>query len=137
MRNLRHRHERGAALIEAAFVIPFFALILSAVFELGRLLYFFQILTSAAYEGARFASQLPQMAIGCFDKDHTNLDKNPSIPSGLAQHYYTQELVRRVLNTIAHNAQTLAADYQAPTDKVNPYLDANGAKHLNTLYRKY
>ena len=120
-------HERGAALVEAAFVIPFFALILSAVFELGRLLYFFQILTAAAYEGARFASQLPQMAISCFDKDHTDLDKGNSIPSGLAQHYYTQELVRRVLNTIAHNAQTIAADYEPPSDKINPYIDANGA----------
>lgn len=126
-RTKRQPSDRGAALIEAAFVIPFFAMILSAVFELGRLLYFFQILTSAAYEGARFASQLPQMSTGCFDKDHTNLDKKPSIPSGLAQHYYTQELVRRVLTTTANNAQSMAANQEPQVDKVNPYLDPNGA----------
>ncbi len=50
--------ERGAALVEAALVIPILLLISVGIFEFGRAFQTWQVLTNAAREGAR-ASVLP------------------------------------------------------------------------------
>jgi Flp pilus assembly protein TadG len=51
----RRRGERGAALIEAAMIIPVLLLIAAGIFEFGRAYQHWQVLTNAAREGARFS----------------------------------------------------------------------------------
>jgi Flp pilus assembly protein TadG len=51
----RMRSERGAALIEAAMIMPMILLISVGIFEFGRAYQTSQVLTNAAREGARLA----------------------------------------------------------------------------------
>ena len=50
-----HRRSRGQALVEFAFVAPIFLLMLFAIIDFGRYVYYVQILNNAAREGARYA----------------------------------------------------------------------------------
>lgn len=52
LRKLLSSH-RGNVAVEAALVLPFLLAILMGVIEFGRVLYFQQVLTNAAREGAR------------------------------------------------------------------------------------
>jgi len=49
------RRERGAALLEAAIVVPIILLISVGIFEFGRAYQTWQVLTNASREGARLA----------------------------------------------------------------------------------
>jgi Flp pilus assembly protein TadG len=54
----RRRHgsrDRGQALVEFALVIPIFLLLLTALFDMGRAVFAYNTLTTAAREGARIA----------------------------------------------------------------------------------
>ena len=51
----RMRSERGAALVEAAMIMPMILLISVGIFEFGRAYQTSQVLTNAAREGARLA----------------------------------------------------------------------------------
>ncbi len=51
----RWRSQRGAALVEAAMVIPIVLLISAGIFEFGRAYQTWQVLTNAAREGTRVA----------------------------------------------------------------------------------
>jgi len=51
----RIRSEKGAALIEAAMIMPMLLLISVGIFEFGRAYQTSQVLTNAAREGARLA----------------------------------------------------------------------------------
>lgn len=46
---------RGQALVEFAFVAPMFFLLLFAIIDFGRYVYYVQVLNNAAREGARYA----------------------------------------------------------------------------------
>lgn len=57
-RRARHgarRGSRGQALVEFALVAPIFFLILFAIIDFGRYVYYVQILNNAAREGTRYA----------------------------------------------------------------------------------
>jgi Flp pilus assembly protein TadG len=60
----RLRSQRGAALVEAAMTIPILLLIAIGIFEFGRAYQFWQVLTNAAREAARYSvtpgSTVPQ-----------------------------------------------------------------------------
>ena len=51
----RGRHERGAAMVETALILPLLLLVSVAIFEFGHAFQTWQILTNAAREGARVA----------------------------------------------------------------------------------
>jgi Flp pilus assembly protein TadG len=55
MRRHRTPRSRGQALAEFAIVAPVFFLILFAIIDFGRYVYYTQILSNAAREGARYA----------------------------------------------------------------------------------
>ena len=59
-RRLRQRSERGAALIEAAIVLPVLLLVVFGVFEFGFAFKNSLTLTSSTRSGARVASALPR-----------------------------------------------------------------------------
>jgi Flp pilus assembly protein TadG len=50
-----HQHSRGQALLEFAIVAPIFFLLVFAMIDFGRYVYYVQILNNAAREGARYA----------------------------------------------------------------------------------
>ena len=52
----RLRSQRGAALVEAAMTIPILLLIAIGIFEFGRAYQFWQVLTNAAREAARYSA---------------------------------------------------------------------------------
>jgi Flp pilus assembly protein TadG len=55
---LRHRachRGRGQALVEFSLVAPIFFLVLFAIIDIGRYVYYVQVLNNAAREGARYA----------------------------------------------------------------------------------
>lgn len=52
---IRTTQRRGATLVEAAFVLPAFLLLLFGIFEYGRFLMTRQLMNNAAREGARWA----------------------------------------------------------------------------------
>ena len=51
----RRAHSRGQALVEFAFVLPIFLLMLFAMIDLGRVIWANDTLANAAREGARYA----------------------------------------------------------------------------------
>ena len=55
MRKQARHGEKGAELIEMAFVILLFLVLMIGVFEFGRAYNIYQNITNAAREGARFA----------------------------------------------------------------------------------
>jgi Flp pilus assembly protein TadG len=55
MARLRKRDRRGAAMVEAALVIPIFFMFLLGLFEFARVAMLQQLMDSAAREGARLA----------------------------------------------------------------------------------
>lgn len=63
---IRAKSEKGVALIELAIVLPLFLLIVVGVYEVGRALNQYLVLTQIAYEGVRAGSQLTQIAPACF-----------------------------------------------------------------------
>lgn len=52
---LRHTPRRGAAIVEAAFVLPIALLLLFGIFEYCRFVFFIQVAENAVREGARYA----------------------------------------------------------------------------------
>jgi Flp pilus assembly protein TadG len=54
-RSASRRRSRGQALVEFALVAPIFFLLLCAILDFGRYVYYVQILNNAAREGARYA----------------------------------------------------------------------------------
>lgn len=52
---MRHKNERGTALIETALTLPVLLLVSIGIFEFGRAYQTQQVLTNAAREGARVA----------------------------------------------------------------------------------
>ena len=52
---MRHKNERGSALIEVALTLPLLLLVAVGIFEFGRAYQTWQVLTNAAREGARVA----------------------------------------------------------------------------------
>jgi Flp pilus assembly protein TadG len=79
----RIRSEKGAALLEAAIVVPMIMLISVGIFEFGRAYQTWQILTNAAREGARMA-----VITGTTDVDikarAVNYMKNGALPGATA-----------------------------------------------------
>jgi Flp pilus assembly protein TadG len=52
---MKLRSERGVSLVEAAMTIPMLLLIAVGIFEFGRAYQFWQVMTNAAREGARYS----------------------------------------------------------------------------------
>jgi Flp pilus assembly protein TadG len=62
-------HERGAAAVEMALILPLVAVLLFALIEFGRLFWTYHIASAAVRDGARYGARLPV--------DCANLPTNP------------------------------------------------------------
>jgi hypothetical protein len=78
----QHTHERGANLVEAAFVIPVLLLLLACVVDLGRAYFTYITIIDAAREGARYGAGHPKDAGGiCTRALAEAQDQQPSFAS--------------------------------------------------------
>ncbi len=86
------RGERGQAMIEFAFVMPLLILLLMGIFDLGRGVYAYNVVASAAREGARYGIFKPGDSTGiqnqavantfALDPNLISVTSNCKIPSG-------------------------------------------------------
>jgi len=67
MRTKRPRpsRSRGQALVEFALVVPFFFLLLFGIIEAGRFIFYYESLSHATREGARYAIVNGANTLGC------------------------------------------------------------------------
>ena len=61
----RHRRTRGQALVEFSLVAPMFFLLLFGIIEAGRFIVYYETLSPAPREGARFAIVNGANTLGC------------------------------------------------------------------------
>lgn len=61
----RQRRSRGQALAEFALVVPWFFLLLFGIIEAGRFIFYYETLSHATREGARYAIVNGANTLGC------------------------------------------------------------------------
>ena len=64
-RNRSHRRSRGQAMVEFALVAPMFFLLLFGIIEAGRFIFYYETLSNATREGARYAIVNGANTLGC------------------------------------------------------------------------
>lgn len=65
MRRSPQDRRRGQALVEFALVVPFFFLLLFGIIEAGRFIFYYESLSHATREGARYAIVNGANTLGC------------------------------------------------------------------------
>src|SRR3982750_3197442 len=76
MRQFRLGQEKGAELLEFAFVLPLLLLICLGTIEFGRAYYTYNILAKALRDGARFAATSTTSSTGTLDPNAITKTKN-------------------------------------------------------------
>lgn len=61
----RQRRSKGQALVEFALVVPWFFLLLFGIIEAGRFIFYYESLSHATREGARYAIVNGANTLGC------------------------------------------------------------------------
>ncbi|MFL5687133.1 MAG: TadE/TadG family type IV pilus assembly protein [Chloroflexota bacterium] len=61
----RRRRSRAQALVEFALVVPWFFLLLFGIIEAGRFIFYYETLSNATREGARYAIVNGANTLGC------------------------------------------------------------------------
>lgn len=89
-RHARRRRTQGQALVEFALVAPVFFLILFAIVEAGRFMFYYETLNNATREGARYAIVNGANTLGCAS--------GPPAPGSLACDIPGNNVVQRVKN---------------------------------------
>jgi hypothetical protein len=65
MRRRARRRTRGQAMVEFALVAPMFFLLLFGIIEAGRFIFYYETLSNATREGARYAIVNGANTVGC------------------------------------------------------------------------
>jgi Flp pilus assembly protein TadG len=112
------RSERGAALIEAAMIMPMILLIAVGIFEFGRAYQTTQVLTNAAREGARLA------VINGSTDDAVTARVRSYMQAGSLPNYATATVTiqRTVALTGADTASQILIDYPFQFMVLNPVV---------------
>jgi hypothetical protein len=82
MRTHRNR-ERGQALVETAFALPIFLMLLLGIFDLGRGVYTWNGLSQAAREISRATSVHPGITLGASSETQTVVNTQRALVPGL------------------------------------------------------
>ena len=88
----RARQEKGAALVETAFVLPIMLLVCVGILEFGRAYQTWQVVTNAAREGARVAilPEYPDDSVKARVKTYL---KNGGLPAAIVDGANTKVLI--------------------------------------------
>ena len=103
----RTRGERGAALIETAFVLPIMLLVCVGILEFGRAYQTWQVVTNAAREGARVAILPEYVDASVVSRVKTYL-KNGGLPAAVVDSANTQVLITETTIPISVGGATTA-----------------------------
>jgi Flp pilus assembly protein TadG len=106
----RWRSERGAALVEAAMVLPILLLISVGIFEFGRAYQTWQVLTNAAREGAR-TSVLPNGAPASVETRVRQYMQDGQLPEFAAASVTVDRAASITVNGAAQTASQIIIDY--------------------------
>ena len=112
---------RGQALVEFAFVVPVFLLLLFAIIDFGRYVYYVQILNNAAREGTRYAIVHGARSL---------------TPTGPAPDDATiDSVVRNYAIGVIGNSAVLVVHSNWGTNPLNPPTNVRGEKvHVSVTY---
>jgi len=88
----RARQEKGAALVETAFVLPIMLLVCVGILEFGRAYQTWQVVTNAAREGARVAILPEYTDASAIARVKTYL-KNGGLPASIVDSANTKILI--------------------------------------------
>ena len=88
----RARQEKGAALVETAFVLPIMLLVCVGILEFGRAYQTWQVVTNAAREGARVAI-LPEYPDDSVKARVRTYLKNGGLPAAIVDGANTKVLI--------------------------------------------
>jgi Flp pilus assembly protein TadG len=114
----RVKSERGAALVEAAIVVPIILLISVGIFEFGRAYQTWQVLTNAAREGARVA-----VIEGSSDADvRARVNQYLDVGGLTTQPDSNIPIVRTVALTGSSTASRVEVDYPFAFMVLNPVI---------------
>jgi Flp pilus assembly protein TadG len=103
----RTRGERGAALIETAFVLPIMLLVCVGILEFGRAYQTWQVVTNAAREGARVAILPEYVDASVVSRVKTYL-KNGGLPAAVVDSANTKVLITETTIPISVGGATTA-----------------------------
>jgi len=103
----RARQEKGAALVEAAFVLPIMLLVCVGILEFGRAYQTWQVVTNASREGARVAI-LPEFTDASVISRVKTYLKNGGLPASIVDSANTKVLITETTIPIAVGGGTTA-----------------------------
>ncbi|MGH9174036.1 MAG: TadE/TadG family type IV pilus assembly protein [Vicinamibacterales bacterium] len=124
----RHRHHcsrrRGAALVEAAIVLPIFFMVVLGIIEFGRAMMVSQLITNAAREGARLAivdgqtNTSVEQSIDSFMLESANVAATDvTVTITITEAAGNPPALNQVAS--ANSRDLIAVDVQVPFDKVS------------------
>ena len=103
----RARGERGAALVETAFVLPIMLLVCVGILEFGRAYQTWQVVTNASREGARVAILPEYVDASVVSRVKTYL-KNGGLPAAVVDSANTKVLITETTIPISVGGATTA-----------------------------
>ena len=105
---ISNQDDLGAVIAELAIVLPFLAILLVTIIDLGLLVREHQILQNAAREGARF-SMLQENCLVCSPADCKDCPSGGCNSNCRSQAQITADLKQRVIDYLGLNGITIAA----------------------------
>lgn len=124
------RADDGAAMVELAFVLPIFLLLVWGVIEFGRLLYTANNLTTAVREGARYAAVQPTVSAN--DPNVQAVVIRAFVPLGSAGGLNTKQIT--VSSTKVSGSVVVSATYQL--FKITPLATTIGPLTASATFRR-
>jgi hypothetical protein len=110
MRN--HRAKSGQALIEFALVLPLLFILVMGLFDIGRAVFYYAVINTAAREGTRYA--IVQPSSDYLSKDGYYLDSHPLNcvdAHSDANKNICNEVRRKLFNIAELSSSTITIDY--------------------------
>jgi Flp pilus assembly protein TadG len=128
IRRQRTTRQRGAAAVEAAFVLPVLATILLGLWEVGRLIQVQQVVSNSAREGARVASQSQIINLSGTPTQIQVSTGTPCVKDTVVQY-----LQRANLNVTSADVTVTFAFTSGDTSLTQPYQGSKGQSFTVTV----
>jgi Flp pilus assembly protein TadG len=121
---LRRRcRRRGVAIVEAAFLLPLLLILLTGLWQVGRIIQVSELLNNAAREGARMASQSQIIApVGGFTYIHTSTGI-PNVQDTVREYLFNAGVVD---STTVSDVQVQFQFLTGDTTRTDPYQGSQG-----------
>jgi Flp pilus assembly protein TadG len=113
------RSEVGAAIIEFAILLPLLLLIAAGIVEFGRVIWYYDALTKATRDGARFMSSVPADSLGTLASGNRPSDCNQIGPVAANRLVYCAASSAKILGFAMSNI-VVQCDDKDCTNNMSP-----------------